>query len=60
MTPAADTIRTARQAAELTQAQAARLVHVTLRAWLYWEAGSRPIDPAHWELFQLKTTNKQQ
>lgn len=52
--PTAANIRTVRQAAALTQAQAAVLVHVTLRAWQYWESGTRPIDPAHWELFQLK------
>jgi len=51
-TPAA--IRAAREAACLTQTQAATLVHSGLRAWQKWESGERRMDGAHWELFCIK------
>lgn len=47
-------IRSARDAAQLTQTEAARLIHSTLRAWQDWEAGKRRMHPAMWELFQAK------
>jgi len=52
-TPAA--IRAAREAAGLTQAQAAYMVHVDARSWRRWESGERAMHPAFWELFRLKT-----
>jgi len=52
-TPAA--IRAAREAAGLTQAQAAFRVHVDARSWRKWENGERAMHNAFWELFQLKT-----
>jgi putative transcriptional regulator len=52
-------IRAAREAAELTQEQAAELIHATLRTWQNWEAEggeeSRRMHPGLFELFQLKT-----
>jgi putative transcriptional regulator len=51
-TPAA--VRAAREAAGLTQTQAAHLIHSTLRAWQEWEAGNRRMHPGLWELFQSK------
>lgn len=53
-TPAPAEIRAAREAAGLTQTQAAHLVHGTLRAWQEWEAGNRRMHPGLWELFRLK------
>lgn len=47
-------IRAARHAAGLTQANAAKLVLSSLRAWEDWEAGRRRMHPAFWELFKLK------
>lgn len=46
----------ARKSAGLTQAQAARLVHLSsgLR-WSEYERGERSPDPARWELFLLLT-----
>ena len=41
----------------MTQAQAAALVHSTLRAWQRYEYGERRMHPALWELFLLKTGN---
>ena len=52
-TPAA--IRAAREAAGLTQPQAAALVHTDTRSWRRWELGERAMHPAFWELFRLKT-----
>lgn len=57
--PAPADIRAAREAAGLTQSQAAGLVYVTLRAWQQYEtetaADARAMHPATWELFQLKS-----
>ena len=53
--PAPADIRAALKAAGLTQTEAARLVHGTLRAWQEWEAGNRQMHPGLWELFALKT-----
>lgn len=47
-------IRQAREAAGLTQAQAAALVHSHKITWCNWESGKFPVDPARWELFRLK------
>lgn len=49
-------VRAARQAAGLTQGEAARLVH--LRRWQSWseyETGKRRADPARVHLFMLLT-----
>ena len=53
--PTPSEILAARQAAGLTQTQAAGLVGVKLRAWQYWEAGERTMPASAWELFQIKT-----
>ena len=44
-----------REAAGLTQTQAASLVHGSLRTWQQWEAGDRRMHAGLWELFRLKT-----
>ena len=53
--PTAQALRDAREAAGLSQAQAAALLYRSLRNWQQWELGERRIDPALWELFMLKT-----
>ena len=53
--PSPGDIRAARDAAGLTQEQAAALVHAARRAWQDWERGERQMPPAAWELFRLKT-----
>jgi len=53
LTPAA--IRAAREAAGLTQPQAAALVHTDARSWRRWELGERAMHPAFWDLFNIKT-----
>lgn len=54
-------VRAAREAAGLTQAQAAVLVHASTRNWQQWEqeAGSnvRRMHPGLWELFRIKTAS---
>lgn len=47
-------IRTAREAAGLSQSQAGDLIYSGLRSWQHWEAGERRMHPALWELFLLK------
>jgi len=58
--PSATEVRAAREAAGLTQAQAASLVYASLRNWQQWEQGegassARRMHPAIWELFRIKT-----
>ena len=57
--PSPAEIRAAREAAGLTQTEAAELVHSTLRAWQNWEveensAEQRRMHTATWELFRVK------
>ena len=52
-------VRAAREAAGLTQAQAAALVYASLRNWQQWEqaegaSSARRMHPAIWELFRMK------
>ena len=54
MSPSAAAIRSAREAAGLTQERAAELVHCQRLAWVRWESGARVMDAAHWELFRIK------
>lgn len=60
--PSPDEVRAAREAAGLTQAQAAALVHATLRNWQQWEdatggANARRMHPGLWELFRIKSAS---
>lgn len=58
-TPTPDEIKAARAAAELTQAEAGAIVHSpSHRAWQNWERGASKIPLAEWELFLLKTGQK--
>lgn len=47
-------IRKLRRAAGLTQAEAAALVHSSVRAWQYWEAGTIQMPQAKRELLLQK------
>lgn len=53
--PTPDEIVGERFNARLTQTEAARLIHSTLRTWQDWEAGKARMHPGLWELFILKT-----
>ncbi|OGQ58995.1 MAG: hypothetical protein A3J24_12310 [Deltaproteobacteria bacterium RIFCSPLOWO2_02_FULL_53_8] len=53
MQPRPDTLRTTRNGLGLTQAQAARLALVSLRAWVKYESGERAIPAPTWALFRL-------
>lgn len=59
--PSPAEVRAAREAAGLTQAQAAALVHASARNWQQWEqeAGSnvRRMHPGLWELFRIKAAS---
>ena len=52
--PSADAVKAFRATQNLTQADCAALVHVTLRAWQMYEAGDRRMPPAYWELVNIK------
>lgn len=52
--PTPDEVRAARAAAGLSQREAAELIYRPRRAFEKWEQGARPMDPALFELFQLK------
>lgn len=61
-TPTPAEIREAREAAGLTQTEAAQLIYSTLRAWQEWEVEPKPdstagrrMHPGLFELFQAKT-----
>lgn len=56
--PAPSEIIDGREAAGLTQTQAAHLVHGSLRAWQQWERGDRRMHAGLWELFRLKTRDQ--
>jgi putative transcriptional regulator len=54
-TPAPQEVRAAREAAELTQAEAAALVYLGHpNRWSEIERGVYPMHPAVWELFTIK------
>ena len=53
--PTKEEIIKLRKDCKLTQVQAAQLIYRKMRAWQHWEQGTRKMDPAYWELFQLKT-----
>lgn len=44
-----------REERKLTQKEAARTIHSSLRAWQQWESGTRSMHPAFLELFLIKT-----
>ena len=52
--PAPAEIRAARKAASMTQTEAAKLVYSALRTWQDWEAGTSPMHPGLWRLFQIE------
>lgn len=61
--PDPEQIKAAREAAGLTQADAAALVHSNIRSWQQWEAaentpGHRRMHPAFWELFLIKADHE--
>jgi DNA-binding XRE family transcriptional regulator len=53
-TPTPDQIRAFRGEHGLTQAQAAKLVHVQERQWRRYEAGDWSMSIVRWELIHLK------
>jgi len=58
--PSPEQVRGAREAAGLTQAAAAAVVHTSTRSWQQWESpvgdrNHRRMHPAFWELFRIKS-----
>lgn len=58
--PTPEDIIKARKNAGLTQGEAAELIYKSARAWQYYESNkpseNRQMDPAYWELFQIKSS----
>ncbi len=52
--PSPDEIRQAREAAGLTQTEAAARIFCALNTWQQWESGARKMHPAFWQLWRLK------
>lgn len=52
--PRPEEIRASREAAGLTQTEAANLIYCALTTWQQWEMGSRRMHAAFWELWRLK------
>ncbi len=52
--PTPEAVRLARVTANLTQTDAAAVVHVALRTWQQYEYGERRMSSGLWELFVRK------
>lgn len=52
--PTPQQIRKARKEAGYTQAEAGKLVHVSMRTWRRYEAGDTKMSAGTWELFTKK------
>ncbi len=57
--PTPEEIIAARKKVKLTQEEEAGAVHKAMRTWRQYEAGDRELDPALFELFLLKTGQKE-
>jgi putative transcriptional regulator len=54
--PRPEEVRAAREAAGLTQTEAAELIYCEMRTWQDWEGGQRRMHPAFWELWRSKVS----
>lgn len=52
--PAPGEIKQRRLENDLSQGEAARMVHATVSTWRAWEYGQNPMHAGLWELFTLK------
>lgn len=52
--PTSQQVRDARKDAGITQAQAAKLISCTTRAYQRYESGDRAMSAGAWELMQIK------
>ena len=57
--PTKEELIAARERADLTPADAAKLIYSTTKSWERWEAGERTMHPAMFELFELKAARIQ-
>jgi DNA (cytosine-5)-methyltransferase 1 len=55
MKPTKEQIKEARTFSGLSQSDAAKLIHSTLRTWQDWEAGKATMHAGLWELFCIKS-----
>ena len=56
--PTPEQIKNARLAAKMTQKQAAETLYINLKSWQKYESGDRSMYPAFFELFLIKTGQK--
>ena len=56
--PTSAQIKKSRMDAGFTAKECAKLLYITERNWHYYEAGTRKMPPALWELFKIKTQIK--
>lgn len=56
--PKPDEIRAAREAAGLTQDEAAALIYCSGKSWQQWELGARRMHPAFWHLFSIRVSGR--
>ena len=54
-TPKPFMLKQARTALAMTVRECAEIIYCTESAWTEWEAGTRRMHPAYWELFKIKT-----
>lgn len=52
-------IEAARRSQRMTQREAADVIYATESAWKAWEGGARPMHAGLWELFKLKTFDRE-
>ena len=57
--PTPEQVKQARTTAGLTQKQAAEVIYKKILAWQRYESGDREMDVALYELFMLKTGQKE-
>lgn len=53
--PKPEQIKEARENANMTQSEAAKMLHSHINTWHQWESGKRTMHPAFWELFLIKS-----
>jgi len=57
--PTKSAIRKARLKVGLSQKEAGATIYKAERTWQQWERGDRSMDPAFWELFNIKIKDQE-
>jgi putative transcriptional regulator len=59
MRPDPAMIESARRAQRMTMREASNVIYGTESAWKAWESGQRPMHAGLWELFKVKTLDRE-